>query len=322
MKAFVHERYGGAETLQLKDVSVPAPGPGEVLVRVRAASIDRGTWHVMHGMPLIARLGTGLRRLRYPVPGRALAGVVEAVGERVSGLAVGDEVFGTTSRGALAELTVAPAKRLARKPARLSFEEAAAVPVSGQTALQALRAGRVQAGQSVLVIGASGGVGTYAVQLAKSFGAEVTTVCSTGKVDLVRSLGADHVIDYTRADIDDGGRRYDLVVDIGGSRSVSRLRGVLTPRGTLVIVGGEGGGRWIGGMQRPLGAAALSPFVRQRLVMLTARENSADLETLAELADRGAYRSAVDGAFPLDSAEKAILQLEGGGTRGKIVVTV
>ncbi|MGZ4442412.1 MAG: NAD(P)-dependent alcohol dehydrogenase [Nocardioidaceae bacterium] len=322
MKAFVQDRYGGPDTLELREVPAPAPGRGEVLVRVRAVGIDRGTWHLMHGLPLLVRLGLGFRGPRQPTPGRALAGVVEAVGEGVTRFAVGDEVFGTGS-GSLAELVVASEGRLARKPGSLTFAEAAAVPISAQTALQGLRnIGRVEAGQAVLVIGASGGVGSYAVQLAKAFGAEVTAVCSTGKADLVRSLGADHVIDYTRSDIAEGGRRYDLVLDIAGSRHVAELRRVLTDRGTLVIVGGEGGGRVFGGLERQLGAAVLSPFVRHRLTMFVASENGADLETLTALVDRGAVRPAVDQVFSFESAADAIRRFESGQARGKVVVTV
>ena len=322
MKAVIQEGYGGADTLELREVPVPSPRRGEVLVRVRAAGIDRGTWHLMAGLPLVMRLGFGLRGPRQPTPGRDLAGIVEAVGEGVTRFAKGDAVYGT-GHGSLAEFARAREDRLAAKPVSLSFEQAAAVPVSALTALQALRnAGRVEPGQSVLVIGASGGVGTYAVQLAKAFGAEVTGVCSTTKVDLVRSLGADHVIDYTRSDLDDDARQYDLVLDIAGNRPVARLRRLLTPTGTLVIVGGEGGDRWTGGMQRQLGAVALSPLVRHRLAMMLSRENSADLVTLADLADQGAFRPAIDRTFTLDSAAKAMHHLEAGHARGKVVVQV
>ena len=322
MKAFIQDRYGGADTLELREKPAPAPGRGEVLVGVRAVGIDRGTWHLMHGLPLLMRLGTGFRGPRQPTPGRALAGVVESVGEGGTRFAVGDEVFGTGS-GSLAELVVASEGRLAGKPGSLTFAEAAAVPISAQTALQGLRnIGRVEAGQAVLVIGASGGVGSYAVQLAKAFGAEVTGVCSTGKADLVRALGADHVIDYTRSDIAEGGRRYDLVLDIAGNRPVAELRRVLTDRGALVIVGGEGGGRVLGGLERQLGAVALSPFVRHRLTMFVASENGADLETLTALVDRGAVRPAVDREFPFESAPDAVRHFESGQARGKVVVTL
>lgn len=323
MKAVVQRSYGSADTWQVTEIPAPSPARGEVLVRVRAAGVDRGTWHLMTGRPLLMRLALGLRRPRVPVPGRDLAGVVEAVGEGVSRFVVGDEVFGTTGRGSFAELARAREDKLALKPTALSFEAAAAVPVSATTALQGLRdVGRVEAGQKVMVIGASGGVGSYAVQIAKAFGAEVTGVCSGTKVDLVESLGADHVIDYTRADLDEGGRRYDLVLDIGGNRPVARLRKVLTETGTLVIVGGEGGDRWLGGLQRQLVAAVHSRFLRHRLAMFVAKENAADVEALAELATTGALRPAVDRTFPLERAAEAMAHLESGRTRGKVVVTV
>ena len=323
MKTIWQDRYGGEDTLTLRDTPAPEPGKDEVLVRVRAVSIDLGTRHLMTGLPLAVRLGIGLRAPRQHVPGRALAGVVEAVGEGVTGFAPGDEVYGTAA-GAMAELAVVPVARLARKPASLDFAEAAAVPVSAPTALQGLRnVGRIEAGQSVLVIGASGGVGTYAVQLARALGAgRVDAVCSGAKADLVRSLGADDVIDYTRAEPGADGRRWDLVLDIAGNRPVATLRRLLTPRGTLVFVGGESGGRWTGGMHRQVGATALSPFVRHRLAMYVARENSRDLETLGELADAGRLRSVVDGPYPFEEAARAIARLDAGQARGKIVVTV
>jgi len=323
MKALWQDRYGGVETLTTREVPVPTPGKGELLVRVRAVSIDLGTRHLMTGFPSVMRLGTGLRAPRQHVPGRALAGVVEALGEGVTGFEPGDEVYGTAP-GALAELAVVRMDRLARKPAGLDFAEAAAVPVSAPTALQGLRdIGRLEAGQSVLVIGASGGVGTYALQLARALGAaRVDAVCSGAKADLVRSLGADDVIDYTHGEPGADGRRWDLVLDIAGNRPVSTLRRLLTPRGTLVFVGGEGGGRWTGGMQRQIGASLLSPFVHHRLAMFVARENSRDLETLGGLADAGQLRSAVDGPYPFDEAPTAIARLDAGQARGKIVVTV
>jgi NADPH:quinone reductase-like Zn-dependent oxidoreductase len=266
MKAIARDRYGSADVLELRDVAVPQFSDDEVLVRVRAAGLDRGAWHIMAGLPYLIRLaGYGLRRPKAAVLGSEAAGVVEAVGAEVSGLRPGEAVFGTC-RGSFAEYAVARPDRLARMPANLSFEQAAAAPVSAVTALQAVRdRGRVQAGQRVLVVGASGGVGTFAVQIAKARGAHVTGVCSTPKVDLVRAIGADHVIDYTHADITDDNERYEVVLDIGGNRPLSQLRRVLGRDGTLVIVGGEGGGRWIGGIDRQLRAMALSPFVRQRL---------------------------------------------------------
>lgn len=323
MKAVVQHRYGTVDNWRVEELPAPTPAAREVLVRVRAAGIDRGTWHLMTGLPLLLRLGFGLRGPRVPVPGRDLAGVVEAVGSEVSRFAVGDEVFGTTGRGSFAELACAREDRLATKPAELPFEEAAAMPVSGLTALQGLRdVGRIRAGQHVLVIGASGGVGSYAVQLARAFGAEVAGVCSTAKVDLVRALGADHVIDYTLAEIDEGRRRYELVLDTGGNRPVSQLRKVLTETGTLVIVGGEGGDRWLGGFHRQLAAAVRSPFLRQRLAMFVAKENATDLEKLAELATAGAVRAAVERTYPLEEAARAMAHLESGQVRGKVVVTI
>jgi NADPH:quinone reductase-like Zn-dependent oxidoreductase len=253
MKAVVRDRYGSADVLELRDVEVPRPGEGEVLLVVRAAGLDRGAWHVMAGMPYLMRLaGFGVRKPKQAGLGSDVAGVVEEVGASVTGLRPGDAVFGTcgpASRAAsFAEYAVARPDRLARMPENLSFEQAAAVPVSAQTALQALRdRARVRAGQSVLIIGASGGVGTFAVQIAKAFGADVTGVCSMPKVELVSSLGADRVIDYTREDITDDGRRYDVVLDIGGNRPLGQLRRALASDGTLVFVGGEGGDRWTGG---------------------------------------------------------------------------
>ena len=264
MRAITQSRYGTVpeDVMRLGQVARPGIGDNDVLIRVQAAGVDRGTWHVMAGQPYLMRLlGFGFRGPRNRVPGLDVAGTVVAVGPAVTRFAAGDEVFGV-ARGSFAEYAAAPEGTLARKPAALSFEQAAAVAVSGLTALQGLRdAGRIKPGQKVLVIGASGGVGSYAVQLASSFGAEVTGVCSTAKADLVRSIGADHVIDYTRADFADGQRHYDLILDIGGNSRLSRLRRALTPRGTLVIVGGEGG-KWTG-VGRQLRALALSVLIRQ-----------------------------------------------------------
>jgi NADPH:quinone reductase-like Zn-dependent oxidoreductase len=323
MRAVVQEQYGGTETLEVRDIPEPRPGKGEVLVRVHAAGVDRGTWHLMAGLPYPVRLAFGLRRPKYPTPGRALAGVVTALGEGATRFAVGDQVYGAGS-GSFAEVARAPEARLAPKPAGLSFEQAAAVPISGHTALQALRdAGRIQAGQRVLVIGASGGVGTYAVQLAAAYGAEVTAVCSTGKIDLMRSLGVRRILDYTRGDIvETAVERYDLVVDLAGNRPLRRLRRLLTPAGTLVLAGGEDGGAWLGGMQRQLAAAALSPFVRQRLTSLLSTEKATDLEVLTGFLESGAIRPALDRTFTLDEAAKAIDHLEAGHARGKVVIAV
>ena len=264
MKAIVQDAYGSTDVLELRDIDKPVIADDEVLVRVHAAGVDRGVWHVMTGLPYPIRLaGYGLRAPKTPVPGMDVAGVVEAVGKDVTRFQPGDEVFGI-GKGAFAEYARVPENKLAPKPANLTFEQAAAIAISGLTALQGLRDhGRVEAGQKVLIIGASGGVGTYAVQLAKAFGAEVTAVCSTTKVDMVRSLGADHVIDYTRDDFAKGEQRYDVILDIGGNSSLARLRRVLSPRGTLVIMGGETSGRWLGGSDRQIRAMLLSPFVSQ-----------------------------------------------------------
>lgn len=319
MKAIVQDEYGPADVLEFRDVDRPAAGDGEVLLRVRAAGVDPGVWHLTRGLPYPVRLVSGLRRPKAKVPGLDVAGVVEAVGAGVTRLAVGDEVFGTCD-GAFAEYAVAREDRFAPKPARLSFEQAAAVPVSACTALQSLRdTGKVAAGQRVLIIGAGGGIGVYAVQLAAVFGAEVTGVCSTGKVELVRSLGADHVVDYTREDF---AGDFDLILDIAGNRPLSRLRRALTPRGTLVIVGGEGGGKLLQGTDRQLRALALSPFIRQRLCTLVSSQPLADLELLADLLAAGTVKPVVDRTFPLSGAADAVRYLELGHSTGKSVLTV
>jgi NADPH:quinone reductase-like Zn-dependent oxidoreductase len=321
MRAIVRDRYGSADVLRVADVDRPDVGEEEVLVRVRAAGLDRGAWHVMAGLPYLIRIaGYGVRRPRTAGLGSELAGVVEAVGAKVTQLVPGDAVFGTCS-ASFAEYASARPDKLARMPANLAFEQAAAVPVSGITALQALRdRGRLEAGRNVLVIGASGGVGTFAVQIAKALGATVTGVASAQKLELVRSLGADHLIDYTRADITDDGRRYDLVLDIGGNRPLSQLRRVLTAHGTLVIVGGEGGDRWTGGLHRQLGAMAVSLFVRQRLGTFIAKPNRADLDALRALIEAGSVMPAVDRVIALDDLPDAIRDLTGGRVRGKVVV--
>src|SRR5215203_5931469 len=265
MKAIVGDTYGSPEVLELRDIDKPEIADDEVLVRVHAAGVDRGVWHIMSGLPYPIRLaGYGLRAPKNPVIGSDVAGVVEAVGKDVTRFQPGDEVFGI-GKGSYTEYVCAREDKLAHKPANLTFEQAAVVAISGLTALQGLRDhGRVEPEQEVLVIGASGGVGTFAVQLAKVFGAHVTGVCSTTKVDMVRSIGADHVIDYTREDFAEGGQRYDLILDIGGNSSLSRLRRALASRGTLVLVGGEGGGRWLGGLDRSLRAMMLAAVLDDR----------------------------------------------------------
>jgi NADPH:quinone reductase-like Zn-dependent oxidoreductase len=294
-----------------------------VLVRVRAAGCGPDVWHVMTGLPYFARLMLGLRRPKIAVRGGDFAGTVEAVGAAVTDLEPGDEVMGI-AEGSFAELARAPREKLARKPARLSFDEAAAVPISGLTALQAIRdVGRLQPGQNVLVLGAAGGVGTLAVQIAKALGARVTGVCSASKTDLVRSLGADDVIDYTREEFTDGTRRWDLIVDTAGRRSLSRLRRALTPKGTLVIVGGDGGGRWTGGFFRGVfRAPLLSMFIGQRLRGLMSKENGEDLERLRELIESGNVSPVIDRTYPLIEASDAIRYLERGHPRGKVVIDI
>jgi 2-desacetyl-2-hydroxyethyl bacteriochlorophyllide A dehydrogenase len=323
MQAIVQSEYGSADVLRLEEIDRPTIADDEVLVRVRAAGLDRGTWHLMAGRPYVTRLmGFGLRRPKNPVPGLDVAGTVVAVGADVTRFDIGEEVFGI-GRGSFAEYASARADKLAHKPANIAFDQAAVVAVSGLTALQSLRdVGRVESGQHVLIVGASGGVGTYAVQIAKALGAEVTGVCSTAKTDLVRAIGADHVIDYTQEDFADGRRRYDLILDIGGNSPLARLRRALTPRGTLVLVGGEDGDRWIGGMDRQLRALALSPFIRQRLAMKVPKEHHADLQRLAELIEAGELTPFVDKTYPLHQAADAMRHLEAGHARGKIVITV
>lgn len=323
MRAIVQDEYGSADVLRLAEIDKPDIAASEVLVQVRAAGMDRGTWHLMTGQPYLMRLmGFGLRGPKNPVPGLDVAGVVVAVGAEVARFQPGDEVFGI-ARGSFAEYAAAREDKLAAKPASLSFTQAAVVPISGSTALQALRdAGRLEAGQKVLVIGASGGVGSYAVQLAKAFGVQVTGVCSTAKVDLVRSLGADEVIDYTRADFADGSRRYDLILDVGGNSRLSRLRRALTPTGTLVIVGGEEGGKLTGGFGRTLRAPVLSLFVRQRLTMLVSKEHHTYLEALRPLLEARKVTPAVDKAYELAEAPAAMRHLTAGHARGKIAITI
>jgi NADPH:quinone reductase-like Zn-dependent oxidoreductase len=325
MKAIVQDAYGSTDVLKFADIDRPVPKENEVLVQVRAAGLHRGDWHVMTGLPYLIRIvvpDLGLRGPKVPVRGMDVAGRVAAVGGDVTRFQPGDEVFGWCD-GAFAEYACAPEDNLAPKPASLSFEQAAAVPISGFAALQGLRdMGGVQAGQQVLVIGAAGGVGLFAVQLAKAFGAHVTGVASTTQVDLVRSIGADEVIDYTRQDVTDGTRHWDLILDTAGRRSLSRLRRALTPKGTLVIVGGEGAGRWMGGFDRNLRAPVLSRFVGQRLRMLASKPRQEDLQTLRELIEAGKLTPVIDRTYPLAEVPEAIRRLEAGHTRGKLVIAV
>ena len=323
MKAIVQDTYGSTDVLEFRDIDKPEIAADEVLIRVQAAGVDRGVVHLMTGLPYPVRLaGYGLRAPKAPVRGREVAGVVAAVGADVTRFQPGDEVFGIGA-GTFAEYARASESKLAPRPVNLTAEQAAAVAVSGLTALQSLRDhGHVQPGQQVLIIGASGGVGTFAVQLAKAFGAVVTAVCSTTKTELVRSLGADHVIDYTRADFADGGHRYDVILDIGGHASLARLRRALAPKGTLVIAGGETGGRWLDGADRQLRALVLSRFVSQKLTTFICKENHEDLIVLKELIEAGQLVPVIDQTYPLIEAPQAIRHLERGQARGKLVITV
>jgi len=322
-QAIVQDTYGD-DVFRLTQIATPPIADNEVLVRVHAAGMDRGTWHMMTGLPYLLRIiGFGLRRPKNRIPGLDVAGTVAAIGASVTRFAIGDEVFGI-AKGSFAEYTAALENKLARKPSNLSFAQAAVVPVSGLTALQALRdAGQVESGQHVLIIGASGGVGSYAVQLAKAFGAQVTGVCSTKKLDLVRALGADYAIDYTQQDFSARITRYDLILDIGGSPALSRLRRVLTPTGTAVIIGGEEGGRFTGGFGRSLRASAMTPFLKgQRLTMFANKENADDLQLLTELIEAGKVTPSIDATYPLGKVRQAMRHLQTGTVRGKISITV
>ncbi len=322
MKAITQDTYGSTDVLEFMDVEAPKIGESDVLVEVKAAGVEIGTWHLMAGKPYLLRImGFGLRRPKVLVRGRDVAGVVEAVGKNVTRFEPGDEVFGTAD-GSFAEYASAPQERLALKPANLTFEQAAVVPISGGTALQGLRKGNVQPGQKVLVVGASGGVGSFAVQIATALGAEVTGVSSTAKMDFVLSLGAVDVIDYTHQDFADGTRHWDLIIDTGGRRSLSDLRRALTPEGTLVIIGGEGGGNWFGGFDRNLRSGLASMFVSQRLTMLASKERGEDFDALRELIEAGKVTPVIDRTYPLIEAPEAIRYVVEGRARGKVVITV
>jgi NADPH:quinone reductase-like Zn-dependent oxidoreductase len=321
MQAIVHSRYGPPDALELRDIEKPAISDDAVLVRVHAAAVGKGDWLTVRGLPYIARMRYGLPKPKHPVPGFDVAGHIEAVGPNVAQLQPGDEVFGWCD-GAFAEYASVPQSQLVLKPANLSFEQAAAVPISGFAALQALRdTGGVQPGQQVVIIGASGGVGSFAVQLAKAFGAEVTGVCSTKTVDMVRSIGADHVIDYTQQDFTRTGQRYDLILEMAGNRSLSDLRRALTPKGTLVLVGGSGG-RWFMGTGRTLRAVLVSPLVGQRLRSFFSKPRGADLVVLKELIEAGKVTPVIDRTFPLSDTPEAIRYVGERSTQGKTVITV
>jgi NADPH:quinone reductase-like Zn-dependent oxidoreductase len=323
MKAIVYDTYGSPDVLALRDIDVPVVKDAEVLVRIRAAAANPYDWRVLRADPHFVRLSRGLRRPRNgTVLGSDMAGQVEAVGKDVTRFRPGDEVFAEVDSGGFAEYISFKERLLGLKPANLTFEQAAAVPMTAVTALQALRdRGRIHCGQTVLINGASGGIGTFAVQIAKSFGTEVTGVCSTRNLELVRSIGADHVIDYTREDFAAGAQRYDLILDTVGNRSLSDFRRALVPKGTLVVTGG-GGGRWLGPLTQVLKTIALSPFVSQRLVAVLGTPSSADLDVLKGLIEAGKVTPVIDRTYPLCEVPAAIRYLEGRHARGKVVITV
>ncbi|MEA2002775.1 MAG: NAD(P)-dependent alcohol dehydrogenase [Actinomycetota bacterium] len=319
MKAIVQDHYGSADVLELQEIDTPVADDDGVLVRVEAASVNPLDWHIMRGSPFLVRMMSGLRQPKPRVRGVDVAGQIEAVGKNVTQFQPGDEVFGWC-QGAFAEYVSAGEQNFLTRPGSLTHEQAAAVGVAGFTALQGLRdKGRIQPGHKVLVIGASGGVGTFAVQIAKSYGAEVTGVCRTANTDMVRSIGADHVIDYTREDFTQGHQRYDLIFQLAGTASPSRLRRVLTPKGTLVLSAGTGR---LAGIDRVVRALVVSPFVSQRLVTWVASENHEDLVTLKELMESGKVTPVIDRSYPLHETPEAIRYVEDGHTRGKVVITM
>jgi NADPH:quinone reductase-like Zn-dependent oxidoreductase len=326
MKAVVYTNYGSPDVLEIRDVKKPVPNDDQILVKVRAASVNPLDWHFMEGTPYIMRaMGTGLRKPKDPRLGVDYAGTVEAVGKNVTQFKPGDEVFGGRT-GAFAEYVCARANRaVVLKPANLTFEQAASVPIAAITALQGLRdKGKIQPGQKVLINGASGGVGTFAVQIAKTFGTDVTGICSTRNLDLVRSLGADHVIDYTKEDFTKRKQRYDLILDNVGTQPLSGFRHVLQPKGICVMIGGGGpnDGGLIGPMGRPVKALLLSPFISQKMGMLMSELNKKDLTTLADLMQSGKVTPVIDRTYPLSQIADAIRYLEQGHARGKVVITV
>ncbi|TDB79851.1 NAD(P)-dependent alcohol dehydrogenase [Micromonospora sp. KC721] len=327
MRAIVQDRYGAADTLEFKEVDRPAATGDRMLVRVRAAAVNAYDWHVMRGDPRLARLSVGFMRPRARIRGRDFAGRVEAVGPAVTRFRPGDEVYGDLGPvdGALAEYVSVAEDLVAPKPAGLTPEQAAALPLAGVTALMGVRdLGQAGPGRRILINGASGGVGTFAVQLAKAFGAEVTGVCSTRNVELVRSLGADHVVDYTREDFTGDGRRYDVLIDLVGNRSLADYRRALTPTGTLILSGGGvyQGGSLLGPMRLILRGKLLSRFVRQRLLVLTAAPSREALAVLGQLAEAGTLTPVIDRTYPLPAAADALRYLEGGHAPAKVVITV
>ena len=323
MKAMIQEKYGSPEVLSLQEIDTPEIGDDDVLIRVHAAGVHSGDWHLMKGEPYLMRVvGLGFSGPKALVRGMDVAGKVEAIGKNVTRFQTGDDVFGVCD-GAFAEYARAHQDKIAHMPTNLTYELAAAVPTSACTALQALRdTGEIQSGQKVLIIGAAGGVGMYAVQVAKSFGAEVTGVCRTAKMEFVRSIGGDHVIDYTAGDFTRSGIRYDLILDTGGNRSLAALRRTLTPNGTLVLVGGESDDRVIGVLTRSIRALLLSPFVSQQLRMILSITKGHDLQVLKDLIEAGKVAPIIDRTFPLSEVPDAIRYLSAGHARGKIVIDV
>ncbi|WP_317451020.1 NAD(P)-dependent alcohol dehydrogenase [Microbacterium thalassium] len=322
MQAAFQRRYGPPSVVEPSEVELPLPRKGEVLVRVGAASVHPGDYFVMTGVPYLVRLVYGFRRPRHGIPGRDLAGVVTAIGAGVSALRPGDEVFGWSTTGTLAQYARVPERNLALVPADVSVTAAAAVPTSAMTALQALRdIAEVRPGQSVLVTGASGGVGSFAVQIAKAFGAEVTAVCSTRNIGMVRSLGADHVVDYTTTDFTRADKRYDVILDNVEAQPLAAMRRALAPTGTLIPNSGRGS-RWLGPLGRIAKARILSGFTRQRLKPFTSFGKRADLLALADLLATGMVTPVIDRIYPLDEAADALRHVGAGHTRGKVVVTV
>ncbi len=321
MKAVVYYNYGPPDVLKCEEIEKPAAGDNEVLIRVRAASVNPIDWHLMRGTPYIVRIMAGLRKPKVTRLGVDVAGQVEAVGGNVTQFKPGDEVFGAC-RGAFAEYACTSESAVVMKPDNVTFEQAASVPVAAFTALQGLRdKGQIQPGQKVLINGAAGGVGTFAVQIAKSFGADVTGVCSTRNVDMVRSIGADRVIDYTQEDFTKSGQRYDLVFDSVGNHSLSACRRVLNRKGTYIVVGGPDG-RWLGPLARLIKTLVLSPFVSQNLVMFLARRSKEDLTVMRELMEAGKVTPVIDKRYRLSEVPEAIRYLEEGHARGKVVITL
>jgi len=324
MKAITQTAFGSADVLQLSEVPRPRPRTGEVLVRVSAASPNPWDWHFMRGLPYISRLaGAGLRKPKNSILGSDVAGQVEAVGAGVTQLEPGDEVYGFVGAGAFAEYLAVPESFLGPKPGDLTFEQAATLPLAGMTALQGLRdVGAIRAGQHVLIIGASGGVGTLAVQIAKSFEATVTGVCSTPNVELVRSLGADHVIDYTRNDVTQSDTTYDLILQLAGTTWPGAFRRILSPSGTLVLSSGDSTGRLIGPMNRMAAAVISSAFTSQTMRPLTTKRSRRDLEDLRDLVEDGRLAPVIDRTYPLSAAAEAVRHLESGHVRGKLAISV